>query len=118
MREQTSPKRAILEPAAIEIQNLSKSYGDHTVFRDFSLSIPHGTTTCLMAPSGAGKTTLLRILMGLEAPDEGRIVGMEGKRISAVFQEPRLCENLSAFANIRLVRKRRLWERRREGSRV
>ena len=53
--------------------------------------------------------------MGLEAPDEGRIVGMEGKRISAVFQEPRLCENLSAFANIRLVRKRRLWERRREG---
>lgn len=115
MREQTTPKRAILEPAAIEIQNLSKSYGDHTVFRDFSLSIPHGTTTCLMAPSGAGKTTLLRILMGLEAPDEGRIVGMEGKRISAVFQEPRLCENLSAFANIRLVRKRRLWERRREG---
>lgn len=64
-----------------------------------------------MAPSGAGKTTLLRILMGLETPDRGTVTGLETKRISAVFQEPRLCENLSAFANIRMVRKKKLWEK-------
>lgn len=55
-----------------------------------------------MAPSGWGKTTLLRILMGLEQPDGGEITGLTGLRISAVFQEDRLCENLNAEANIRL----------------
>lgn len=99
----------------VQIRHLSKAYGSHEVFRDFSLSIPMGTTTCLMAPSGAGKTTLLRILMDLETADSGTVTGMEHRKISAVFQEPRLCENLSAFANIRMVRKTRLWEKDREG---
>ena len=99
----------------IQIRHLSKAYGSHVVFRDFSLSIPMRTTTCLMAPSGAGKTTLLRILMGLETADGGTVTGMEHKKLSAVFQEPRLCENLSAFANIRMVRKTKLWEKDREG---
>lgn len=56
-----------------------------------------------MGPSGCGKTTLLRILLGLEAPDSGNIQGLENRKLSAVFQEDRLCENLSAYANIRLV---------------
>ena len=56
-----------------------------------------------MAPSGIGKTTLLRILMGLETPDSGTIRGLEGRRLSAVFQEDRLCDNLSPLSNIRLV---------------
>lgn len=95
----------------VVIENLTKAYGEHVVFRDLSLTFPAGRTTCLMAPSGAGKTTLLRILMGLETPDRGTVTGLETKRISAVFQEPRLCENLSAFANIRMVRKKKLWEK-------
>src|SRR5699024_5151090 len=90
----------------VVIENLTKAYGEHVVFRDLSLTFPAGRTTCLMAPSGAGKTTLLRILMGLETPDRGTVTGLETKRISAVFQEPRLCENLSAFANIRMVRRK------------
>ena len=65
----------------------------------------------MMAPSGAGKTTLLRILAGLEKVDSGQIEGLEGLRISMVFQEDRLCENLSASANIRLVRGKKPWGR-------
>lgn len=67
----------------------------------------------MMAPSGAGKTTLLRILagLGLEKVDSGQIEGLEGLRISMVFQEDRLCENLSASANIRLVRGKKPWGR-------
>ena len=65
----------------------------------------------MMAPSGAGKTTLLRILEGLEKADSGQIEGLEGLRISMVFQEDRLCENLSASANIRLVRGKKPWGR-------
>ena len=56
-----------------------------------------------MAPSGVGKTTLLRILLGLEASDSGLVEGRDGLRLSAVFQEDRLCANLSPVSNIRLV---------------
>lgn len=56
-----------------------------------------------MGRSGGGKTTLIKLLMGLEKPTEGSIEGLFGKKLSAVFQEDRLCENLSAAANIRLV---------------
>lgn len=90
----------------IVIENLCKSYGGQEVLKDFSVEIQRGTITCLMAPSGYGKTTLLRLLMGLETPDAGRISGIENCRISAVFQEDRLCENLSAEANIRLVNRK------------
>ena len=49
----------------------------------------------------AGKTTLLRILMGLETADAGEITGVG--RVGAVFQEDRLCPQLSAAENIALV---------------
>ena len=100
-----------MEQGQIRISHLSKSYGDHTVFEDFSAVFQKGQTTCMMAPSGAGKTTLLRILAGLEKVDSGQIEGLEGLRISMVFQEDRLCENLSASANIRLVRGKKPWGR-------
>lgn len=85
------------------IRNLSKSFGDKVVFDGLNLIIKGAATTCIMAPSGEGKTTLLRILMGLEAADSGSVAGLEGKRFSAVFQEERLCENMTAADNIRLV---------------
>ena len=87
----------------IYISGLSKSFGSKKVFDSLNLTIKSGVTTCVMAPSGAGKTTLLRILMGLEAVDGGSVTGLEGKRLSAVFQEERLCEGVTAADNIRLV---------------
>lgn len=88
---------------SIKIEHISKKYGEYTVLEDFSLELPEGKIICIMAPSGRGKTTLLRMLMHLEDPDRGSITGLEGKCISAVFQEDRLCENLSVAANIRLA---------------
>ncbi len=87
----------------IVLKNLCKSYGDHIVLNQFSAILPEGQVTAVMAPSGRGKTTLLRILMGLEQADSGSISGLSGKKISAVFQEDRLCKNLSPVSNIRLV---------------
>lgn len=87
----------------IVIENLCKNYANQSVLCNFSAVIPKKQITSMMAPSGYGKTTLLRILMGLEEADSGTIQGMERLRISAVFQEDRLCENLSTYANIRLV---------------
>ena len=87
----------------IVITGLCKSFEGKQVLRDFSAVLPAGAVTGLMAPSGAGKTTLLRILMGLERPDGGTISGLEGLRLSAVFQEDRLCDNLNPVSNLRLV---------------
>ena len=54
----------------IKLENVSKSYGEQRVLKDFSADFPEGATV-LMGPSGRGKTTLLRLMMGLEAPDSG-----------------------------------------------
>lgn len=85
------------------LEKVSKSFDGKKVFENLSLTINSGEMNCIMAPSGAGKTTLLRILMGLEEVDSGWITGLEGKQFSAVFQEERLCEYMTAVDNIRLV---------------
>ena len=86
----------------IIIENLEKRYGKTVVFHGFSRRFFCGETTVLMGRSGCGKTTLLRLLMGLEAPDGGQILGVPENR-TAVFQEDRLFEDFSAVENIRAV---------------
>ena len=87
----------------LRIHNLSKSFDGQPVLSGVSAALEEGNTYCLMGPSGAGKTTLLRILMGLERADSGRVEGLSGLRISAVFQEDRLCEGFTALENVRLA---------------
>lgn len=87
----------------IELKNIGKAFGEKIVLQGFSHRFPEGKTTCIMGPSGCGKTTLLRLLLGLEAPDSGQISGMAERRKSAVFQEDRLCEGVSAVSNLRMV---------------
>lgn len=90
----------------ITVKNVSKSFGEKVVLRDLSITFPEGQLSCLMGESGCGKTTLLRILLGLERADAGSVTGMQGKRVSAVFQEDRLCESFSALDNVRMVCKK------------
>lgn len=90
------------QETAIAVAHVHKRFNDVVVFKDACATFPHGEVHMLMGASGSGKTTLLRMIIGLESPDEGRIFGMENKRCAAVFQEDRLCENLSVAANIRM----------------
>ena len=71
----------------LEIQNLTKHFGEKTLFENLNLTAEG--PAILWAPSGWGKTTLLRILMGLETPTSGSVEDV-GK-VGAVFQEDRLC---------------------------
>lgn len=77
----------------IRVEKLCKAYGEQQIFQDYGAVFPEGKVSCITGSSGRGKTTLLRLLMGLEQPDGGTILGLEGARFSAVFQEDRLCEN-------------------------
>ena len=83
----------------LHIEGLTKRFGGHTLFEGLTLTVK--APAVLWAPSGWGKTTLLRILMGLERPDAGRAAG--AGRVAAVFQEDRLCPQLSAVENVLLV---------------
>lgn len=83
----------------LTIEHLTKQFGEKTLFRDLCLTVD--SPAVLWAPSGWGKTTLLRILMGLDTPTAGRVRGVG--RAAAVFQEDRLCPQLTALQNVTLV---------------
>ncbi len=83
----------------LKIQHLEKRFGEKMLFRDLCLTVDGPAV--LWGPSGWGKTTLMRILMGLEAPTSGTVEGVG--RVSAVFQEDRLCPQLTAVQNVTLV---------------
>lgn len=96
---------AVTEPATIELVDLSFGYDpeapavlDHT-----SMSCAPGELVLLDGASGSGKTTLLGIVMGLLAPRAGRVEAPA--RLSVVFQESRLIEQMSARQNVLLVSK-------------
>ena len=84
----------------MEVKDLCKVYHGRPVLQNLSFAAGVGITA-IWAPSGAGKTTLLRLLLGLEKPDGGRLVGTD-LRWSAVFQEDRLLESCTVEENIML----------------
>lgn len=103
----------------IEINNLTKSYGNLTVLNNLSLKINQGEVFGLVGKSGAGKSTLLRCINGLEQFDEGEIVinntsisnlsTLESrklkKNIGMIFQNFSLLERMTVFDNIALPMK-------------
>ena len=88
---------------SVRVENLCKAYDGAAVLENVSFTAEPGRITCLMAPSGFGKTTLLRLLLGLERPDSGAVSAPANCRWSAVFQEDRLLESLSAMENLRFA---------------
>jgi polar amino acid transport system ATP-binding protein len=99
----------------LELSGIRKSYGDHVVLNDVSLSVSELRTIVVIGPSGGGKSTLLRIIAGLEVPDSGTL-SLDGetvhfgenyllpyrRRIGVVFQSFNLFPHLTALQNISL----------------
>jgi len=93
----------------INIEHLSKSFGDKKVLEDINLYIKKGEFITFLGPSGCGKTTLLRMIAGFLNPDEGRIT-MDGKDLlgvpphkrplNTVFQRYALFPHLDVYDNI------------------
>lgn len=100
----------------IEIEGLTKKFGDTTVLHNIDLTISTGETVTIIGPSGSGKSTLLNCLNLLVTPDEGSItigaVHYQARQLSKktrlsvrrqsamVFQNYNLFANLTAVANI------------------
>jgi polar amino acid transport system ATP-binding protein len=65
---------------AVEVRNVSKSFGGIEVLRSVSLDVPRGQAVSVLGPSGSGKSTLLRCINWLEEPDSGEVF-ISGRRI-------------------------------------
>ncbi|OAT50195.1 ATP-binding component of an ABC superfamily transporter [Providencia heimbachae ATCC 35613] len=70
----------------IEIENLSKSYGDRVLIDNLSFSVPKGAIVGIIGPNGAGKSTLFRMISGQEQPDSGSISLGDTVKIASVDQ--------------------------------
>ena len=76
------------EPMYLDLQHLSKSFGERTVVRDLSLSLEKGQLLCILGSSGCGKTTTLNMIGGFLAPSSGSIL-LDGEDITALPPELR-----------------------------
>ncbi|MFC1742894.1 energy-dependent translational throttle protein EttA [Candidatus Riflebacteria bacterium] len=81
------PSGPRLGQKVIEVNNISKSYGEKCLFDDLSFVIPRGAVVGIIGGNGAGKTTLFRMLTGQEKPDSGSIVIGETVKMGYVDQE-------------------------------
>ena len=99
--------------AAVETEELRKSYGDVHALRGVDLHVAAGTVFGLLGPNGAGKTTVVRILTTLLPPDGGtaRVAGLDvvrdaralRKHIGLAGQHAAVDENLTGFENLEMV---------------
>ena len=74
----------------LNVENISKSFGELVLFKDLSFSIHKDQKIAFVAKNGSGKTSILKILAGKEAPDDGQIVIRKGLRLAFLDQEPDL----------------------------
>jgi phospholipid/cholesterol/gamma-HCH transport system ATP-binding protein len=106
------PRRNFL----LEVDDLHKRFGPHSVLRGVSLGVPRGTLFTVLGPSGAGKSVLLKCLANIEKPENGR-VSFDGRtldfrnhaardsfrrRCSFLFQGNALFDSLTALRNVAL----------------
>ena len=82
----------------LNIENISKIYGEKVIFDQASFGIQEGDKIGIIGINGTGKTTLLRMVAGLEQPDEGQIVKQNNLRIAYLPQNPVFPENATILS--------------------
>jgi sulfate/thiosulfate transport system ATP-binding protein len=87
----------------IDVQSVSKRFGDFNALDEVSIEVAQGSLTALLGPSGSGKSTLLRIIAGLEAPDAGLIL-LDGSDMTVARPQDRgigfVFQHYAAFAHM------------------
>ncbi len=90
------------------LRHIDKRYGPLEIFRDLSVDFLSNRINFILGPSGCGKTTLLNIIGGTTPVENGDISDLSRKKLSYVFQDPRLLPWKTVYGNISFVLKDRL----------
>ncbi|MCZ2316571.1 MAG: ATP-binding cassette domain-containing protein, partial [Bacteroidales bacterium] len=91
----------------LQVDNLTKSYGDRVLFNKISFHINQGDKVALVAPNGSGKTSLLDVLAGKESPEgEGTIKFMSGIQVAYLEQDPSYDPELTVLEQVRSADKK------------
>ncbi|TWX63707.1 energy-dependent translational throttle protein EttA [Colwellia demingiae] len=70
----------------LDVNNLTKSFGDRVLIDDLSFSVPKGAIVGIIGPNGAGKSTLFKMMSGAEKPDSGEVVLGDTVKLASVDQ--------------------------------
>lgn len=84
----------------LTVENISKSYGELTLFEDLSFSVHKDQKIAFVAKNGSGKTSILNILSGDDVPDSGQVVYRKDIKVSFLPQDPKLDPNLTVEETI------------------
>ncbi|HCT64661.1 MAG TPA: ABC transporter [Lachnospiraceae bacterium] len=84
------------------LYSVTKAF-DKEILNNFTINFKEGKTTVLLGASGCGKTTIINLLLGLIKADKGEVVADTMQKISVVFQEDRLMENITVIENLLAV---------------
>ena len=84
----------------LQVDRLSKSYGERVLFENISFGLQQGQKTALVAKNGAGKSTLLRIMQGLEIPDSGEVTFRNDISIAYLDQHPPFDPKLTVLETV------------------
>jgi NitT/TauT family transport system ATP-binding protein len=94
----------VIQPSSqLSASHIYKSWGSHNIYHDFSITFPESKITSILGPSGCGKTTLLNILAGSLVPEHGELKDFLNRKISVIFQEPRLLPWMTVLNNLEFV---------------
>jgi sulfate-transporting ATPase len=94
------PSGPRLGDIVIELEGVSKAYGERLLIDNLSAKIPPGSLVGVIGPNGAGKTTLLKLITGLEKPDEGRVRIGETVKLAYADQSRSLDPNKTVWEEI------------------
>ena len=86
--------------SCLQVDNLSKRFGEHLLFENISFGIAKGQKTALIARNGKGKSTLLRVIAGKESPDTGTVIFRNDTRVGYLEQDPALDPDLPVLEEI------------------
>jgi len=89
-----------IEMNILNMEHISKVYGDKVIFDDISVGIHQGDKIGIIGINGTGKTTFLRILAGLEEADEGQVIRQNGLRLSYLSQHPQFPEGATILSYV------------------
>ncbi|WP_028401034.1 ABC-F family ATP-binding cassette domain-containing protein [Ectobacillus panaciterrae] len=84
----------------LQVENLTKSYGEKPLFTDLTFSITEGQHVGVIGVNGTGKSTMLKIIAGLEQADAGEISHTRGYTISYLSQQPQFDEGLTVLEQV------------------